>query len=111
MIPENAPVRLASAMMEELDYEKLYGAYSRKGRKSAADPRVMFKVLVYGYMCGIYSSRKLEEALRYRIDFMWLLEDGNVPDHSTLARFRTGRCSEIIEELFYQLVKKLYEIG
>ena len=28
MIPENAPVRLASAMLEELDYEKLYGAYS-----------------------------------------------------------------------------------
>ena len=62
MIPENAPVRLASAMMEELNYEKLYGAYSRKGRKSAADPRVLFKVLVFGYMCGIYSSRKLEEA-------------------------------------------------
>ena len=111
IIPENAPVRLASAMMEELDYKKLYGAYSRLGRKSAVDPRVMFKVLVYGYMCGIYSSRKPEEACRYRIDFMWLLEDGNVPDHSTLARFRTGRCSEIIEELFYQLVKKLYEIG
>ena len=28
MIPENAPLRLASAMLEELDYEKLYGAYS-----------------------------------------------------------------------------------
>lgn len=44
MIPENAPVRLASAMSEELDYEKLYGAYSPIGRKSAADPRVLFKV-------------------------------------------------------------------
>ena len=111
MIPENAPVRLASAMMEELNYEKLYGAYSRKGRKSAAEPRVLFKVLVFGYMCGIYSSRKLEEACRYRIDFMWLLEDGKAPDHTTLARFRTGRCSRIIEELFYQLVQKLYELG
>ena len=62
MIPENAPVRPASAMLEELDYEKLYGAYSPLGKKSAADPRVLFKVLVFGYMCGIYSSRKLEEA-------------------------------------------------
>ena len=48
-------------MLEELDYEKLYSAYSPLGRKSAADPRVLFKVLVFGYMCGIYSSRKLEE--------------------------------------------------
>ena len=60
MIPENAPVRPASAMLEELDYEKLYGAYSPLGKKSAADPRVLFKVLVFWYMCGIYSSRKLE---------------------------------------------------
>ena len=111
IIPENAPVRLASAMLEELDYEKLYGAYSPLGRKSAADPRVLFKVLVFGYMCGIYSSRKLEEACRYRIDFMWLLEDGKAPDHSTLARFRTGRCSGIIEDLFYQFVRKLEEMG
>ena len=44
IIPENAPVRLASAMLEELDYEKLYGAYSPRGRKSAADPRVWLRV-------------------------------------------------------------------
>ena len=43
MLPENAPVRLVSAQLEELDYRKLYEAYSPIGRKSAADPRVMFK--------------------------------------------------------------------
>lgn len=101
MIPENAPVRLLSAQLEELEYGKLYEAYSSQGRKSAAEPRVLFKVLVHGYLCGIYSSRKLEEACRYRIDFKWLLEDGKAPDHSTLARFRTGRCKEAVEELFY----------
>ena len=69
MIPEDAPVRLLNAQLEELEYGKLYEAYSSKGRKSAADPRVLFKVLVHGYLCGIYSSRKLEEACRYRIDF------------------------------------------
>lgn len=108
-IPANAPVRLTSAQLEELDYRKLYRAYSPKGRKSKVDPRVMFKVMVYGYQCGIYSSRKLEEACRYRIDFMWLLEDQPAPDHATFARFRTGRCAEAAEELFYQYVKLLEE--
>ncbi len=42
MLPENAPVRLVSAVLEELNYEKLYRAYSPRGRKSAADPQVMF---------------------------------------------------------------------
>ena len=35
---------------------------------------MLFKVMAYGYQCGIYSSRKPEEACRYRIDFMWLPE-------------------------------------
>ena len=111
MIPENAPVRLLSAQLEELEYGKLYEAYSSKGRKSAAEPRVLFKVLIHGYLCGIYSSRKLEEACQYRIDFRWLLEDRKAPDHSTLARFRTGRCREAVEDLFYQFVRKLEEMG
>ena len=107
LLPENAPVRLTSAQLEDLDYEKLYRAYSPRGRKSKVDPRVMFKVMVYGYQCGIYSSRKLEEACKYRIDFKWLLEDREEPDHSTFARFRTGRCGEAVEDLFYQYVKLL----
>jgi len=70
----------------------------------------MFKVLVHGYLCGIYSNRQLEEACRKRIDFMWLLEDEPVPDHSTFFRFRK-RCGEMIEDLFYQLVRRLEEQG
>ena len=45
------------------------------------------------------------------MDFLWLLGDEKAPDHSTLARFRTGRCREALEELFYQLVRKLEEMG
>ena len=29
MLPEDAPVRLTNAQLEELDYRKLYAAYSR----------------------------------------------------------------------------------
>ena len=107
LLPEDAPVRVTSAQLEELDYRKLYEAYSSRGRKSVTDPRVMFKVMAYGYQCGIYSTRKLEEACKYRVDFMWLLENGKAPDHSTLSRFRTGRCAEAVEELFYQYIKLL----
>ena len=110
-LPEDAPVRLTNAQLEELDYRKLYEAYSPRGRKSVTDPRVLFKVLVYGYQCGIYTARKLEEACRYRIDFQWLLGEEKVPDHSTIARFRTGRCMEAVEDLFYQYVKYLEEQG
>ena len=72
---------------------------------------MLFKILVYGYQCGIYTTRKLEEACRYRIDFKWLLWDEPVPDHSTISRFRTGRCAEAVEDLFYQYVRYLEEQG
>ena len=111
LIPEGAPVRLTNAQLEELDYRKLYEAYSSRGRKSVTDPKVLFKVLVYGYQCGIYTTRKLEEACRYRIDFQWLLWDEPVPDHSTISRFRTGRCAEAVEDLFYQYVRYLESQG
>jgi transposase len=110
-IPEDDPARLASAQLEELDYRKLYRAYSSQGRKSAAEPRIIFEVLVYGYMCGIYSTRKLEEACRRRVDFMWLLQGEPVPDYTTFARFRSGRTKEAVEDLFYQFVLKLEEMG
>ena len=111
LLPEDAPVRVTSAQLEELDYRKLYAAYSSKGRKSVTDPRVLFKVMAYGYQCGIYSTRKLEEACKYRVDFMWLLENGKAPDHSTLSRFRTGRCAEAVEDLFCQYVQFLEKQG
>ena len=111
LLPEDAPVRVTSAQLEELDYRKLYEAYSSKGRKSVTDPRVMFKVMAYGYQCGIYSTRKLEEACKYRVDFMWLLENEKAPDHTTLSRFRTGRCCEAVEDLFYQYVQLLEQQG
>jgi transposase len=110
-IPMDDPVRLVSAQLEELDYRELYRAYSSTGRKSAAEPRIIFEVLVFGYMCGIYSTRKLEEACHKRVDFMWLLQDEPVPDYCTFARFRSGRTKEAVEGLFYQFVLKLEEEG
>ena len=110
-LPKDAPVRVTSAQLEELDYRKLYAAYSSRGRKSVTDPRVMFKVMAYGYQCGIYSSRKLEEACQYRVDFMWLLENEKAPDHATFSRFRKGRCAEAVEDLFYQYVSYLEAQG
>lgn len=110
-IPEEDPVRQASAQLEELDYTQLYRAYSPNGRKSAVEPRILFEVLVYGYMNKLYSSRDIEEACRKRIDFMWLLDGEPAPDHSTISRFRSGRAREAIEGLFYQYVRRLEEQG
>ena len=42
---------------------------------------------------------------------MWLLAGQKAPDHSTIARFRTGFLSDACENLFYQLVRRLEAAG
>ena len=111
IIEPNESVRTLDEICEQLDYTKLNKAYLRKGRVEAATPEAMFKILVYGYMTGNYSTRKIEEACRNNINFMWLLDGAKAPDHNTIARFRTGRLQNIIEDLFAQLVKKLSSLG
>ena len=37
-LPKDAPVRVTSAQLEELDYRKLYAARSSGRRKSVTDP-------------------------------------------------------------------------
>lgn len=111
LIPADDSVRLLSQLLEELDYRKLYQAYSRNGRNPAVSPKNLFKVLVYGYMCDIITSRALETACRRDINFMWLLEGQKAPDHNTIARFRSGRLRNVIEDLFNQLVEKLHQLG
>ena len=95
LLPESSPVQLTRLQLEKLDYSKLYAAYSSKGRKSKVAPSVLFQVIAYAYQCGIYSSRKIEEACRYRVDFIWLLDGQKAPNHATIARFRTDRYKEM----------------
>ena len=111
LVPDDDSVRLLSHELEDLDCSLLYQAYSAKGRTPAVDPKTMFKILTYAYSQNIYSSRRIEKACRRDINFMWLLAGQKAPDHSTIARFRTGFLAEACEDLFYQMVRRLNQMG
>ena len=108
-IPEDDPARLVDEICEELDYTKVYAAYDRAWRKVC--PETMFKLIVYGYMNGLYSSRDIEKACRRDICFMWLLNGEPVPDHTTISRFQNDKLTNAIEDLFYQFVMRLNAMG
>lgn len=108
-IPDNDPVVLLSDLCDELNYTKICEKYLRKWRKHS--PKTLFKIIVYGYMRKLFSSRAIEEACNRDICFMWLLNDEPTPDHSTITRFMDDKLSSEIEDLFYQLINKLYELG
>ena len=109
LIDENDPVRKLTEICDTLDYTKLYDVYLRHWR--SIDPAIMFEILVFANMNCIYSSRDIEQACKTDIRFMWLLQGEPAPDHSTFARFQNEKLVGVIEDLFYQLILKLHELG
>ena len=109
LIEANHPVRTVSDVIDRLDLSGLMGSY-KPGGTSSYHPRMLLKVLVYGYLCNLYSSRKLEEAVRQNIHFMWLSAMSR-PDHNTLNRFRSQRLKDEIKQIFSQVVLLLESEG
>ena len=54
LIPDDDPVRLLSAFVEELELTDLYRSYG-KIKKGQVTPRQMFKIVIYAAMNHIYS--------------------------------------------------------
>ncbi|MDY9918118.1 MULTISPECIES: IS1182 family transposase [Proteiniphilum] len=104
-LPADSPARLINHIVDSLDISRVIDTYKFGGR-SAYHPRMMLKVVIYGYLNNIYSCRKIENALNDRVSFMWL--SGNqAPDHNTINRFRSSHLKDTIHEIFTQVVVML----
>ena len=109
MIETNHPVRVVGEIIDKINADSLFDQY-KGGGTSSYHPRMLLKVLVYSYLCNIYSSRKIESALKENIHFMWL-SGMNRPDHNTINRFRSERLKDVLKEIFSQVVLLLAESG
>jgi len=108
-IDPNHPVRVVNQVIDTIDFDPLLAKY-KGGGSSSYHPRLMLKVLIYGYLTNTYSSRKIEEALRQNVYFMWL-SGMQYPDHNTINRFRSDRLKDVLKEVFGQVVHLLIESG
>ena len=109
LIDSHHPVRVVNHVIDKLDLGPLLETYTGGGA-SSYHPRMMLKVLVYAYVRNIYSSRKIEQALKEHVHFMWL-SGGNRPDHNSINRFRSDRLKYALKTVFSQVVLMLHEAG
>lgn len=109
LIPKGHPVRTVNEIINKLNIEPLLKAYHIKG-SSCYHPQLLLKVLVYGYVTNIYSSRKLAAACKESIFFMWL-SSMSYPDHNTINRFRGVRLKHALRSVFEDVVKLLASEG
>jgi transposase len=95
---EYALHHLIEERIEEAWFEELY-ANDEVGRP-AYSPKLLLKVILFGYSRGLIGSRRLELACKENITFM-ALACGERPDHSTIAAFvekLDGRMEAIFSE-------------
>ena len=87
-LPENHLVYLVSEVIDNLNLSALDAVYGDEQRGPPPyDPRMITKVLVYGYCVGVFSSRRLERRLAEDVGFR-VLAAGNAPNFRTIADFR-----------------------
>jgi len=110
-LPEEHLARFISEIVEEsLDLSPLIDRYNNaEGGHPAVHPKMLTKLLVYGYAIGVRSSRKIERATYEDVAFRYLAANQH-PDHNTIARFRE-RNLDILEGLFIQGLKIAERLG
>jgi transposase len=104
-IPSDHVVRVVNKAIEDLNVDALLKQYAGGGR-SSYHPKMMLKILIYGYCKKIYTSRKIAAAVRENIHFMWIAGE-NTPDHRTINEFRGKRMQPVIAEVFHAVVEYL----
>jgi transposase len=109
-LPQGHLAYFVSDIIDQLDLSVIEGHYEREERGHPPyHPRMMTKVLVYGYCVGVFSSRRLEQRLMEDVAFR-ILAAGNEPDFRTISEFRRVHL-KALEGLFAQVLQLALKLG
>src|SRR5690349_3671017 len=109
-LPERHLARFVSELVDEaLDLSAIRAGYVEERGYPPYDPRLMVKVLIYGYCTGQRSSRVIEKRCHDDVAFRYLAA-GAAPDFRSIARFRR-RHLEALAGLFLQALRLCQKAG
>ncbi len=109
MLDPNNVAFVVNDVVEKMKIDKILETYSPLGNTSY-NPKMMLKILMYGYVKRQYSSRKIAEAVKTDIYFIWLA-GGNKPTRNIINEFRKDKMKLIIEDVFTELLIILKKKG
>ncbi len=108
-VPEDHLARFVSDVVDTLDLAAIEERYDEERGYPPYHPRMMVKVLLYGYCTGVYSSRKIARQLTDSVAFRFLAA-GNQPDFRTVSEFRK-RHGAALAGLFQQVLRLCRRAG
>jgi transposase len=109
-VPDDHLARfVVSLVSDELDLIEITGSYESEKGQPPYHPVMMTALLLYGYCCGVYSSRRIAKACRERTDFMMIVAL-DPPDFRTISEFRRRHLAAL-SGLFVQVLQLCERAG
>jgi transposase len=109
-LPDGHLARFVAELVgEALDLSAVYADYTEVRGYPPYEPRLMLRLLIYGYMTGVRSSRAIERKCVDDVGFRWLAAD-QAPDFRSIARFRR-RHLPALADLFLQSLRLAQRLG
>ncbi|WP_245585288.1 IS1182 family transposase [Schleiferilactobacillus shenzhenensis] len=94
-------------LVEAMDYQVLY----QTGRPREFDPRAMMKLVLFAYLRGNFSCRRIAQFAEENINAMWLTQEQK-PSYRTIARFVvSNEAQEILQSSLDSMVQFLKAHG
>ena len=102
-LPDDHLAYFISDVVDQLDLSSITARYEGERRGGPPyHPRMMVKVLLYGYCVGVASSRRIAQRLHEDIAFR-VLAANNTPDFRTISDFRKDHLAAL-SGLFLQVL-------
>ena len=102
-LPDDHLAYFISDVVDQLDLSSITARYEGERRGGPPyHPRMMVKVLLYGYCIGVASSRRIAQRLHEDIAFR-VLAANNTPDFRTISDFRKDHLGAL-SGLFLQVL-------
>ena len=96
--------------VEQIDLKQFYKKYRSDGvGNSAFNPSMMVGLLIYSYCTGERSSRRIEKHCQTDVAYK-VITANQLPDHSTISRFRKDNESHL-KTLFLAILRLCGEAG
>ena len=109
-LPDDHLAYFISDVVDQLDMSEVTARYERERRGGPPyHPRMMVKVLLYGYCVGVASSRRIAQRLHEDIAFR-VLAANNTPDFRTISDFRKNNL-DALSGLFIQVLALCQRAG
>ncbi len=102
LVPKDHIVRVINKIVDNFDFTYLYASYSEEGQP-AYHPKMLVKILIYGYTIGVRTSRKIAERLSSDAFFMYLTGMQH-PDFRTISDFRKDK-GKYFKDCFLQVLE------